>query len=151
MENIIELLNQFLIKDSKGDKEKQWAADQINDEGLKQAINTFESREFRLIGLFKNTDTILLKTLPQKLKVSQASSSRSASKLQKAGLIEKTKSEDNQKEWILRLTDDGHTILSIKKRLDQKNLKELKDRTRNFSDEDVLRLSELLEIIVEHS
>ena len=148
MEEIIELLNQFLMNDTKTDKEKQWALKQTDDITLKSIIKQCDTREFRLIGLFKHNDVLSLKNLPEYLKASQASSSRSASKLQKLGVINKFKSEDNQKEWQLRLTDNGKIILRIKEQLDSNNIHNLQEATSDFSEEDITKVIEFLKIVV---
>ncbi|APX71120.1 hypothetical protein M5C72_10130 [Companilactobacillus allii] len=148
MENIIELLNQFLANDSKNDQEKKWALDQTNDPRLKNIIKQCDTREFRLVGLFKNSDTILLKSLPEKLKVSQATSSRSATKLQRLKVIDKFKDEDNKKEWQLRLTSEGQELLKVKIKLDKITLLSLQKATSKFSDEDIRTIIDFLRIIV---
>lgn len=148
MEEIIDLLNQFLISDSKDDEEKKWALEQTDDQDLKNAISQCDTREFRLIGLFRNTDVLFLKQLPDKLHVSQASSSRSTTKLQRLDIIDKFKNEDNKKEWQLRLTPKGKEILRIKIELDSKNLNRLKKGTENFSRADIETIIKFLQVVV---
>ncbi|AKP66993.1 MarR family winged helix-turn-helix transcriptional regulator [Companilactobacillus ginsenosidimutans] len=141
---ILNLLNIFISRDEKNDKEKQWAIQQTTSVELKKIISKMGTREFRIIGLFEINNEVSLKELPKSVGASQASTSRSATKLEKLNLVIKHKTEINNKEWLLSLTDLGKQILGIKQKLDDRNRTQLAEIVSDYSDEELARFTELL-------
>lgn len=149
MNEILNLLELFTSQDERSDEEKKWALTQTDDEHLKKIISQLGLREFRIIGLFEINTDVSLKELPKTLGVSQASSSRSAMKLEELEIVTKHKTSLNNKEWLLQLTDDGQKLLEIKQKLDQRHQAKMAEIAADYSQEDLEKFTSFLRKIVQ--
>jgi DNA-binding MarR family transcriptional regulator len=148
MNEILNLLNLFISRDEQNDQEKQWATRQTNSEQLKSIISKLGTREFRIISLFEINQEVSLKELPKSLGVSQASASRSATKLEDLKVVDKHKTELNNKEWLLSLTESGQELLTIKQKLDDRHKAQLAEISKDYSNEDLEKFANLLRQII---
>ncbi|WP_029508204.1 MarR family winged helix-turn-helix transcriptional regulator [Companilactobacillus versmoldensis] len=148
MNEILNLLNLYLSQDDRNEQEKQWATSQTDSPELQDIIAKLDTREVRIIGLFEINTDVSLKELPQSIGVSQASASRSATKLEDLGVVTKNKTSLNNKEWILSLTDNGEQLLEIKQKLDERHRQELEKISTDYTDEELQHFADLLRRII---
>ncbi|MCH4010219.1 MarR family winged helix-turn-helix transcriptional regulator [Companilactobacillus sp.] len=149
MNEILNLLKLFVSQYEQSDMGKIGILQQTTDAELKKIISQLDPRELQILGLFEINTDVSLKELPNSIGVSQASASRSAKKLEDLDLVVKHKTELNNKEWLLALTETGKQVSEIKIRADQKHQDKLNEIAKNYSAEQLQDLADILRQIIQ--
>ncbi|WP_125768993.1 MarR family winged helix-turn-helix transcriptional regulator [Companilactobacillus furfuricola] len=148
MNEILNLLNLYVSNNQRINQQIKQVEAATDDQQLKTIIADMQPKELQVIGLFEINTEVSLKELPQLLAVSQASTSRITANLEKLQLITRHKTELNNKEWLLDLTETGQKILAIKKSTDEKRQAKLNDLAKDYSQTDLQQITDFLRKVV---
>ena len=148
--DLIQTLNQFISADRRNDQEKQWVQAQVTDSKLRQLLTRLSTRDIKIISQIGQEAICYIKTLPTAVNASQATISRTISRLEKDGLVAKYRNINNDKELLVRLTEIGQTIAELHTQLDQQLETDLESIAADYSPEELQRFTELMQRINQH-
>lgn len=148
MNEILNLLNLYVSDDQRINQQIKQVQSATDDQELKSIISDMQPKELQVIGLFEINTEVSLKELPKLLAVSQASTSRITANLEKNQLITRHKTELNNKEWLLDLSDTGKKILAIKQSIDEKRQAKLNELAKNYSQTDLQQITDFLRALI---
>ncbi len=100
-----------------------------------------------IIDYIGNNEPCNLKDIYEHTKFPPSTASRRVDELVKVGFIERTRSEEDRREIILRLSEDGHTVFKIFR---DHRIKSLKQFLKSFDSNEVENFTRVLRHLVDN-
>lgn len=145
--SIVVKIGELLSQDSNKDKEKQWLIQSTDDRLIKQALSNLKTQDIHVIATINEKNQVHIKELPQLTKLSQPTISRMITNLEKENIVEKYRTTKNNKDILVRLTNNGYSIAKLHKLLEQNIEIEVQKILDKYSDKTITDFLLILEDI----
>lgn len=143
---ITKLLGKFLNHDQKSNSDRRWMLDKLNDKpNLQSILKKLQTQDIHILAILLNINgPYSIKKLPTEIGISQPSISRAIMRLDKYNLVKKVHPQDNSKEYVLILTENGEEIAKVHQQLQEEIINQLKNILSQYSTDNIKTFIDIL-------